>query len=178
MFIHWRLPPEMLQPLVPGALALDTWQGDAFLGLVAFHMSGVRPWWSPAIPGVSTFHETNLRTYVHLDGKGPGVLFFSLEAASSLAVRVARSRWNLPYFRAAMKVDRQGPNVAYSSRRQWPAPADARTNLRAEIGDPLFGSDGSEQDFENQPPSSGQVAESQSSNIVGKPFPAPCDRAA
>ncbi len=170
LFIHWRLPAEVLRPLVPEALALDTWQGDAFLGLVAFHMSGVRPWWSPAIPGVSTFHETNLRTYVHLDGTGPGILFFSLEAASSLAVRVARSRWNLPYFRAAMKLNRQGPIVAYSSRRKWPAPAGAYADLRAEIGDPLFGS---EQDFRRQPPSTRKLAESQSSDIAQKPCPAP-----
>jgi uncharacterized protein YqjF (DUF2071 family) len=137
LFVHWRLPVEAVRPLLPAQLTVDTWEGDAWLGLVAFHMLGVRPWWSPAVPGVSTFHETNLRTYVHLRGERPGVWFFSLEAANSLAVRVARWRWKLPYFRASMHVAREGDRVAYTSQRLWPVPAAAHCELAAELGEPL-----------------------------------------
>lgn len=137
LFVHWRLPVEAVRPLLPAELSVDTWEGDAWLGLVAFHMLGVRPWWSPAVPGVSTFHETNLRTYVHFHGERPGVWFFSLEAASSLAVRVARWRWKLPYFRARMHVARQDDRVAYTSQRLWPEPTAAHTDLTAELGEPL-----------------------------------------
>src|SRR5205807_4139525 len=51
LFIHWRLPPSVLRPVVPAGLDIDTWDGDAWLGVVAFDMTGVRPWWSPAVPG-------------------------------------------------------------------------------------------------------------------------------
>jgi len=81
----------------PERLTVDTYDGSAWVGIVAFHMDGVRPWWSPPFPGVSSFHETNVRTYVHLDGKHPGIWFFTLDASSSLAVRLARWRWHLAY---------------------------------------------------------------------------------
>jgi uncharacterized protein YqjF (DUF2071 family) len=135
LFIHWRVPASLLRPVVPAGLEIDTWGGDAWLGLVAFDMTGVRPWWSPCVPGVSAFHETNLRTYVHVSGRGPGVYFISLEAARSLAVRIARWRWNLPYYRAHMAIQRQGARICYTSRRLWPEPRGAETNLEAEIGD-------------------------------------------
>ena len=41
--------------------------------------------------GVSNFHELNVRTYVHAGGR-PGVWFFSLDAASSIAVIAVSAR--------------------------------------------------------------------------------------
>jgi uncharacterized protein len=121
LFIHWRVPAQVIRPLLPPGLSLDTWEGDAWVGLVPFSMSRVRPWWSPALPGISSFCETNVRTYVHFEGRDPGVWFFSLDASSSLAVRVARWRWHLPYFRARMNLQRTTAAVEYKSRRLWPA---------------------------------------------------------
>ena len=65
------------------------------------------------------FHEVNLRTYVHRGGRDPGVWFFSLDAASRLAVTGARAGYHLPYFRAQMTMKRSdGPGViGYRSRR-------------------------------------------------------------
>src|SRR6185295_5180102 len=48
------------------------------------------------------FLETNLRTYVLREGREPGVYFFSLEAASRLAVAGARLAFGLPYHHARM----------------------------------------------------------------------------
>lgn len=135
LFVHWRVPAEMIAPLLPPRLSVDTWEGDAWVGLVPFYMSGVRPWWAPAVPGISNFCETNLRTYVHLDGQDPGVWFFSLEAARSLAVRIARRFWNLPYFKAKMSLNRNDDRISYRSQRLWPEPAIATTHIEAVIGD-------------------------------------------
>ncbi len=137
LFLHWRIPAKQIEPLLPPRLTLDTWEGDAWVGLVPFYMSGVRPWWSPPVPGLSNFCETNVRTYVHLDGQDPGVWFFSLEAAQSLAVRIARRFWNLPYFRAAMSLQRSRNHVSYRSTRLWPEPAGAMTDITAQIGEPI-----------------------------------------
>jgi uncharacterized protein YqjF (DUF2071 family) len=137
-FVHWRVPAAVIESLLPKSLTLDTWDGDAFVGLVPFFMSGVRPWWSPPVPGISSFCETNVRTYVHMRGRDPGVWFFSLDAASSLAVRIARWRWHLPYFRAEMQLHRQGQRVTYASRRLWPGATDACLTAEAEVG-PLLG---------------------------------------
>lgn len=142
LFVHWRLPTKMIAPLLPPRLSLDSWEGEAWVGLVPFYMSGVRPWWSPAVPGISNFCETNVRTYVHLDGSDPGVWFFSLEASKSLAVRIARRYWNLPYFKARMSLTRTGNRISYVSHRLWPAPADAMTHIEAVVGDHITSSSG------------------------------------
>jgi uncharacterized protein YqjF (DUF2071 family) len=115
LFVHWRLPAEAIAPLLPAELTLDTWQGDAWVGLVPFRMSGVRPWWSP---WGAKFLETNVRTYVHFRGREPGVWFFSLEANHRLAVRLARSLWRLNYQRADMTFERQDGVLCYRSRRR------------------------------------------------------------
>ena len=134
-FLHWRFPAEEVARLIPPELTLDTWEGDAWVGLVPFHMPGIRPWWFPPVPGVSAFAETNVRTYVHYRGGAPGVWFFSLDAARSLPVLLARWKWHLPYYRAEMSVVRRGSNLAYRSRRLWPGTAGSGSHIEIEAGD-------------------------------------------
>ncbi|MFQ5732211.1 MAG: YqjF family protein [Planctomycetaceae bacterium] len=134
LFLHWKVPADAMQALVPPPLIVDTFDGWAWAGVVAFDMHGVRPWWFPALPGVSAFHETNVRTYVRCGDDVPGVWFFSLDAGNSLAVRVARRRWHLNYFRAKMQLQRAGNRLTYSSRRLWPESAPASYAIEAEIG--------------------------------------------
>ena len=115
LFLHWPVAPETLQPLLPPGLTLDTFEGQAYVGLVPFTMTGVRPVWAPPVRWLSNFHETNVRTYVHREGKDPGVWFFSLDAANSIAVRIARAAWKLPYHYARMSLSRRaaaGPVIA------------------------------------------------------------------
>ena len=128
LFAHWRVPVELLRPLIPRELEIDTFEGEAWLGLVPFHMSGVRPAWFPSMPYVSEFHETNLRTYVHFRGRDPGVWFISLDAACRAVVEVARWKWHLNYFHSEMDLLRDGDEVQYSSWR-----IDRRSPRRAEV---------------------------------------------
>lgn len=132
-FLHWRLPPEIIAPLIPKELTVDTWEGDAWLGIVPFRLSGVRPWWSCSVPGVSHFEETNLRTYVHFRGRDPGVWFFSLDAARRLAVFLARVGWHLPYHFARMEILKQGNEIQYLSFRQQHGSPPAHVHLQIEL---------------------------------------------
>lgn len=91
LFLHWPISPALLRPLIPSRLDLDLFEGNAYVSLVAFRMMGVRPVGLPAVPRLSKFHETNVRTYVHFHGREPGVWFFSLDAANILAVKIARA---------------------------------------------------------------------------------------
>jgi uncharacterized protein YqjF (DUF2071 family) len=131
------VPPERLRALVPEPLAIDTFAGRAYVGLIPFAMSDVRPWRRlPPVPTAGAFLETNLRTYVTHGGQ-PGVWFFSLEAASSLAVVGARRRFGLPYFRARMRLGREEALIRYRSARRWPGPKPAGIDVAYTIRDPL-----------------------------------------
>jgi uncharacterized protein YqjF (DUF2071 family) len=116
LFAHWPVPEEALRRFVPSALRLDTFDGSAWLGITPFRMSGVRPRLLPSVSPLSDFPELNVRTYVTAGGK-PGIWFFSLDAASPVAVRLARAAFRLPYFDAEMSCSREGDEVSYGSLR-------------------------------------------------------------
>jgi uncharacterized protein len=143
LFLHWPLAPEQLRPLVPAPLVIDTFEGQAYVGVVAFTIPEVRPVrLLPPVPTASAFHETNVRTYVTLDG-APGVWFFSLDASSTLAVVGARAGFGLPYFRATMGIEsidrgaQEAAEVHYHCRRLWPRPRPAALHVRYSPGDPV-----------------------------------------
>ena len=117
LFAHWAVDPECLRSLVPRGLTLDLRDGAAWVSITPFMLSRLRPRAFPPLPWLSRFAELNLRTYVS-DGRKPGVYFFSLDASHRLAVLGARRLYNLPYFRASMRV-RVLPDgtVHYASRR-------------------------------------------------------------
>ena len=90
-FLHWPVPAEALRDLVPRGLTIDTHEGQAYVGVVPFTVTGARPMLMPPLPWVSDFHEVNVRTYVHLEGTDPGVWFFSLDASNPVVVAAARA---------------------------------------------------------------------------------------
>lgn len=139
LFVHWEVPAEVLRPLVDARLTLDTFEGRCLVGFVAFTMQRVRPWqWLPSFPTATTFGELNLRTYVHLDGREPGVWFFSLDAHSALAVLAARALWHLPYFRSDITHDHDASReLRWHCRRRWPRPSAAELTARCRVGDAL-----------------------------------------
>lgn len=105
-FLHWPVDPAVLRAKVPRGLEIDTFHGEAWVGIVPFRMEGVRLRATPPVPTVTQFPEINVRTYVRAAGRA-GVWFFSLDAASRLAVRGARLLYNLPYFDATIDVRRK-----------------------------------------------------------------------
>lgn len=116
LFMHWPVPAGLLRDHIPAQLALDTFDGTAWLGVIPFRMTGIRPRGVPELPWISAFPELNVRTYVTVDGK-PGVWFFSLDAANPVAVRGARLGFHLPYYDARMASRREHGRVRYRSRR-------------------------------------------------------------
>jgi uncharacterized protein YqjF (DUF2071 family) len=128
LFLHWPVRPEVVRPLIPGVLELDTFDGRAWIGVVPFHMSGVRPrcW-----PGGMAFPELNVRTYVKSRGRS-GVWFFSLDATSRLAVRAARISYGLPYYDARIMIGREREWIHYHSARvhKGAAPAEFEASYK------------------------------------------------
>lgn len=123
-FLHWRYDPAVVRPLVPAELALDLFDGVAWVGITPLEMKDVRLPGLPPVPRLSTFPETNLRTYVRAPDGSDGLWFFSLDAASLPTVLGGRAGYGVPYHWAAMSVE-AGERVRYRSRRRDRPPARA-----------------------------------------------------
>lgn len=123
LFAHWPLVPDAIARLLPAGLEVDTFDNYAWVGVVPFWMDRVRTRTfgehSLSIPSTADFCELNLRTYVRSRATGlHGVFFFSLDAASALAVLGARTLFHLPYFLASMERRRESDgSIHYRSRR-------------------------------------------------------------
>jgi uncharacterized protein YqjF (DUF2071 family) len=143
LFAHWPVPTHLLRPLVPEPLSVDTFDGDAWVGITPFEVTGLRLRGTVPAPRVSRFPELNVRTYATFAGK-PGIWFFSLDAGSALAVAAARRSYRLPYFRADMSIARSADGISYRAVRTSPdarrAELEARYTATGEPRTPLAGS--------------------------------------
>ena len=144
-FGHDRDAPELARRLVP-ALALRPGGGPAAgaragwsststtarhgSGSVPFYITGLTLPYAPAIPYLSNFPETNVRTYARDRTGGRGVWFFSLDAARLLAVVGARAGYALPYFWSRMRVACDGRTARYSSERLHRPKASSDVEVR------------------------------------------------
>lgn len=121
-FLHWKYDPVAVQSMLPAGLTVDTFDGAAWVGLTPFLLSGLRLPHVPALPWISRFPETNVRTYARGPDGTPGVWFFSLDAARVLAVTGARAAYRLPYMWSRMRVEASGTRVEYQGGRIFPRP--------------------------------------------------------
>ncbi len=139
--LHWAYPPEAVARLLPQNLEPDLYDGQAWVSLTPFSVRGFRLPLMPALPGLSDFPETNVRTYVRGPGGVDGLWFMTAEV-DSLANLGARVLFGVPYRWAAMEVT-AGETCSYlSSRRGTPevghdievtpgAPVDSADDLTA-----------------------------------------------
>lgn len=134
-FLHWPYDPADVQRHLPPGLTVETYDGRAWVGLVPFRMT-VRVPGLPALPWLSRFPETNVRTYVTGPDGVTGVWFFSLDAGRLPAVLGGRAL-NIRYCWARMRVGRRGDTVRYVSTRRWPGPRGARNVTEVRVGAPM-----------------------------------------
>lgn len=106
LFLHWRIDPQVVQRTLPQGLTVDTFEGNAWIGVVPFLMRRIRPWWAPSIPGLSNFEETNVRTYVRDDKGRVGVWFYALFANQPIGCWIGRNLFFLPYRDVSIRAER------------------------------------------------------------------------
>ena len=145
LFVHWRVPAEALRTLVSPHVEIEERDGSAWLGITPFRITALRFRGLLPVPGISSFLELNVRTYV-TDGEKPGIWFFSLDAASRLAVEAARAGYKLPYFAARMHSARVGEWIAYESARGGTAGVAFAARYRP-VGDERLAKAGSLDEF-------------------------------
>lgn len=116
LFAHWPVSVVTLREKVPASLEIDTFDGQAWVGMVPFWISGARLRCFPPIPFTSTFPELNVRTYVLHNGK-PGVYMLSLDVAHRLAAKFGRLLYHLPYYHAQIICSDKKGQVFFTSQR-------------------------------------------------------------
>lgn len=126
LFAHWLVDPAAVQATLPRGLYVDTFAGEAYLGIVPFAMERVRPAWLPPLPWVSWFLELNVRTYVHDAAGRPGVWFYSLDCNQPIAVAIARRFFHLPYCHARMAASFHDGTIHYECQRRDQAAGASR----------------------------------------------------
>lgn len=99
VFLHFAIDPKHLQKYIP--FELDTYQGKAYITLVAFSMRRLRPtrggWLSRLITRPMGDHSfLNLRTYVKHGSEG-GIHFINEWLNSKIAVLLGPLTFGLPY---------------------------------------------------------------------------------
>jgi len=138
--VHWPVDPALVQRLLPPAFRVDTFDGAAWVGLIPFHMERIRLPHLPPFGRLSTFPETNVRTYI-VDPQGRrGVWFLSLDITRLAPTVVARVSYRLPYCWSFMSIDRAGDRIEYRSDRRWPR-GTAQSRLVIRVGEPIPAAD-------------------------------------
>jgi uncharacterized protein len=133
-FLHFRYDPAEVQRLLPDGLMPDVLDGSAWVSLTPFRVEGFRPRWIPALPGVATFAETNLRTYVR-DGRGVEGLWFLSIDVSSIANAGGGRLIGAPYFLSSMSITGD-TSVRYQCRRMLGA-SRARHDFTVHVGEQI-----------------------------------------
>ncbi len=140
-FLHWRVDPARVAPLLPPGTVPDVFDGSSWVGLIPFRMVGAGLGRGPGVPWLGTFAETNVRLYsVGPDGRR-GVVFRSLDASRLAVVLGARLALGLPYCWARMQVRTVGGAIEYTSTRRWPGRGSERTRVVVRPGTSSAGDD-------------------------------------
>lgn len=139
-FLHRPCDPEVVRCVLPLGLEIDTFDGAAWIGLIAFRLT-VRAPGLPALPWISRFAEVNVRTYVRGPDGRRGIWFLSLDADRLAAVTVARRWYRIPYVWGATKLIEMPGSVRYDSRRRWPGSPGAELRLTIAPTEPIAPSD-------------------------------------
>ncbi len=138
LFLHWPVPAETLEDIIPNELELDLLDGQAWISLVLFKVEGTRPRFLPPIPFIHSYLELNTRTYVKYKDKA-GIYFFSLDASKSLVVSLPRIGNFLPYMKARMHYGASDDIFTFKSIRtqEGQPPETLELTYTADLKNPL-----------------------------------------
>jgi hypothetical protein len=99
LLAYWPVALGELARLLPPELAVDTFGGEAWLGISAYRVTGLRVRGLPPLPGLSSFPQLEVFACVTLDDR-PGVWLCSLETPKGLIVEAVKRAHRLPAYRA------------------------------------------------------------------------------
>lgn len=135
-FLHWRVPPSVVEPFMPPGTRPDTYEGDSFVALVPFEMRSAAVLGLPPVPYFGDFLETNVRMYSVDDAGRHGVVFASAETSRLLIALIARAVVGVRYTWSRQRATVNGSMRTWSTRRRWPQ-RGLRSEIAVEVGDAI-----------------------------------------
>jgi hypothetical protein len=132
LFLHWPVDESALRSLVPDKLEIDTFDGQAYVGMIPFQMNEVHIRWLPQIPGTANFPELDFFTLVKY-GDRSGLFFLSIDSPSWLVRLVARDVFHVPYQTSKMSYTERNGEFHFQSQRK-----DAAFDASFEPKGPVF----------------------------------------
>ena len=102
LFLHWKIEESELQKLTPTNKAIDKFEEETWISIVAFTMEKIRPRNLPSISFISNFVEINVRTYFTQENK-QGVFFLNIEAQKEISTFIAKQLSGLPYEKSVIE---------------------------------------------------------------------------
>ncbi len=115
LFIHWPVPSDEIEQLLPRSFKLDKFAQMAWIGFVLFRAKNSRLRGIPKLLSYPSFIQLNVRTYVKY-GQERGVYFFSQDASRKLAVKGAKL-CSLPFRQAMMSYQEKNDTFIFKSER-------------------------------------------------------------
>jgi len=134
--LHWEVHPAAVARSLPDGFEVDTFGGSAWVGIVSYSTTA-RPPWFIAVPGVSVFLETDVRTYVRGPDGESGVWLLSVDVDRLVAVALGRAVYRFPCHWSRLRLSTAGNVVVHETHRRGPRMANAGVSAAFEIGEPV-----------------------------------------
>jgi uncharacterized protein YqjF (DUF2071 family) len=112
IFQHYCIrESESVGRFLPEGLSLDLYDGDSWLSVVSFRMTGMRWRGSVRLPFAGTYPQINVRIYVVGPDGIPGVFFLRNLVGNRLAARMGRRLYGMPYVYQPLQLESRGERV-------------------------------------------------------------------
>ncbi len=115
LFAHWKVKCENLKKCLPTGVELDTYNGEAYLGIVPFFMKEMELTFLPFLSRLS-FSQINIRTYVKVANQ-KGVYFFNLDTNHLLAMLGGKIAFKSPYAYAKITIEKRDNEIFFEHSR-------------------------------------------------------------
>lgn len=117
LVLTYAFPPEVLEPLLPEGLALDTWRGSGFLAIALVATERMRPSFLPAAMG-SDFFLSGYRIFTRLAGGESlrGLRILRSDTDRPLMVRGGNLLTHYNYSLCSAAVEESGDELRWTVR--------------------------------------------------------------
>lgn len=108
-FLHWAVEPSIIARFIPQDLMLDKYQGKAWISYSCLNIYHAKLRFVPPVPGMLSFNQINIRTYVRSAEGKPGVYFLKIGATNRFVTFGCSTFMHLPFVHCSSHLTTAAP---------------------------------------------------------------------